>query len=55
MFSNVVLDVEHHKFDDIIEKYKRKLSLIFDYEIPASELLAIINEYKLMVKDSKGF
>lgn len=55
MFSNVVLDVEHHNFDNIMEKYKRKLSLVFDYEIPASEMQAIINEYKVLVKQSKGF
>jgi pyruvate,orthophosphate dikinase len=34
MFSNVVLEVEHSMFDEIVERHKRKLSLIFDYEIP---------------------
>jgi len=54
MFGNVVLEMEHAHFDDIIEKYKRKLGLIFDYEIPASELLAMISEYKNQVKKDKG-
>ena len=55
MFSNVVLEVEHSLFDNIVEKHKRKLSLIFDYEIPAAELKEIIKEYKGLVKQEKGF
>lgn len=55
MFSNVVLEVEHHNFEEIVERYKRKLSLIFDYEIPAAELQEIINEYKALIKNVKGF
>jgi len=54
MFSNVVLEMEHNQFDEIVEKFKRKLSLIFDYEIPASELKQIISEYKLLVRQGKG-
>lgn len=55
MFSNVVLDIEHHHFDEIVEKHKRKLSLIFDYELPASELKEIIAQYKVVVAHEKGF
>ncbi len=55
MFSNVVLEIDHHNFEEIVEKYKRKLSLIFDYDIPAAELQEIIKEYKNLVKKEKGF
>ena len=55
MFSNVVLELEHNLFDEIVEKYKRRLSLIFDYEIPAAELKEIISEYKSLVKQEEGF
>lgn len=55
MFSNVVLNMDHTLFDDIVERYKRKLSVIFDYEIPARELLLIIEEYKAVVKEYKEF
>ncbi len=54
MFGNVVLEMDHSHFDDIIERYKRKLGLIFDYEIPAAELKGIIAEYKAQVKQDKG-
>ena len=55
MFSNVVLSIDHSLFDDVVEKHKRKLSLIFDYEIPASELQSIIDEYKSLVQQEKAF
>lgn len=55
MFSNVVLEMEHEVFDEIIEKYKRKLAVIFDYEIPAEELKLIIEEQKALVKKEKSF
>jgi len=54
MFSNVVLEIEHVNFEEIVEKYKRKLGLIFDYEIPASELKEIIKEYEAFVEQDKG-
>src|SRR5665647_745528 len=55
MFSDVVLEISHATFAEIVEKYKRKLGLIFDYEIPATALQAIIKEYKALVVKQKGF
>ncbi len=55
MFSNVVLDIDHTRFDDVVERYKSRLRLIFDYEIPADELKAIIIEYKSLVEKEKDF
>jgi pyruvate,orthophosphate dikinase len=55
MFCNVVLEIEHSLFDEVMEKYKRKLNLIFDYEIPANEMKEVITEYKALVKREKGF
>lgn len=55
MFSDVVLEIDHAIFGEIVEKYKRKLGLIFDYEIPAAEMKDIIKEYKAVVLKEKGF
>lgn len=55
MFSDVVLEIDHSIFGEIVEKYKRKLALIFDYEIPAAEMKEIIKEYKAVVLREKGF
>lgn len=49
MFSNVVLDVEHSMFDSVMERYKKRLNLKFDYEISEDKLLDIIREYKEIV------
>ncbi|MGE5403907.1 MAG: pyruvate, phosphate dikinase, partial [Candidatus Saccharibacteria bacterium] len=49
MFSNVVLEIEHSIFDAVMERYKKKLSLLFDYEIPADVMADIIKEYKDIV------
>lgn len=54
MFSDVVLGIEHAMFDEIVERHKRKLSVIFDYEIPAEELMIIIGEYKELVEQEQG-
>jgi len=49
MFANVVLEVEHHLFDDVMERYKKKMGLVFDYELPAEALASIISEYQSIV------
>lgn len=55
MFSDVVLEISHSRFGEIVEKYKRKLGLIFDYEIPAAELKNMIQEFKDLVLKEKDF
>ncbi|NLW44346.1 MAG: pyruvate, phosphate dikinase [Syntrophomonadaceae bacterium] len=54
MFSNVVLDVEHGMFDGVMERYKKRLNLEYDYEIPEDSLLEIINEFKEIVTRAAG-
>ncbi|ADI02384.1 MAG TPA: pyruvate, phosphate dikinase [Syntrophothermus lipocalidus] len=54
MFSNVVLNIDHAVFDAVMEKYKKRHGLIFDYEIPADGLRSIITEYKGLVLKEAG-
>jgi pyruvate,orthophosphate dikinase len=54
MFSNVVLEIEHHAFDSLMDKYREKLHVKYDYEIPAATLLEIIKEYKAIVVRHAG-
>ncbi|NLV16228.1 MAG: pyruvate, phosphate dikinase [Syntrophomonadaceae bacterium] len=49
MFSSVVLDVEHALFDSVMERYKERLKLSYDFEIPAEQMREIINEFKEIV------
>jgi pyruvate,orthophosphate dikinase len=55
MFGDVVLGVEHYRFEGKMEAYKQKAGLSFDYEIPAEALGQIITEFKALVKAEKGF
>lgn len=54
MFCNVVLEMEHGSFDAVIERYKKKMSVVFDYELSADALKEIIETYKDIVMKEKG-
>ncbi|GAB6180084.1 pyruvate, phosphate dikinase [Desulfotomaculum defluvii] len=54
MFGNVVLDIEHHKFEAILEdqKYKRKVE--FDNQLTSEDWQEVIAKYKLIVQKETG-
>jgi pyruvate,orthophosphate dikinase len=50
MFGNVVLCVEHHKFESILEKIKETKGVEYDSELDANDLKTLVKQYKEMVK-----
>jgi pyruvate,orthophosphate dikinase len=54
MYSDVVLDVGHHNFEDILEYYKDERGLRLDTELEADDWAKIIEKYKACVKDALG-
>ena len=46
MYSDVVLGVEHHFFEDILEEFKEAKGLSLDTELKADDWRAIIGRYK---------
>jgi pyruvate,orthophosphate dikinase len=54
MYSDVVLDVGHHNFEDILEFYKDERGLRLDTELEADDWAKIIEKYKACVKDALG-
>ena len=50
MFSNVVLDMEHHEFEMILEALKHKKGVEQDNELEAEDLEVLVEEYKKLVK-----
>ncbi len=54
MFSDVVLEVEHHKFEAVLEKYKELQGVHFDHEIDIANLRLIVEEYKKLVQNAVG-
>jgi len=54
MYSNVVLDIEHHEFEDILEHYKEAKGFILDTDLSAEDWKKIIADYKAKVEKTLG-
>ncbi|HYD30921.1 MAG TPA: pyruvate, phosphate dikinase [Azospirillaceae bacterium] len=54
MYGNVVLDVDHHHFEEILEHHKRDRILNLDTELTAEDWQAVIEGYKKVVEDELG-
>jgi pyruvate, orthophosphate dikinase len=54
MYSNVVLELEHHNFEDILEEYKDHKGYTLDTEMTAEDWKAIIVSFKACVQDNLG-
>ncbi len=54
MYSDVVLGVEHHFFEDILESYKNLAGYSLDTELDADEWIEVIGQYKDCVEAERG-
>ncbi|HEY8963284.1 MAG TPA: pyruvate, phosphate dikinase [Alphaproteobacteria bacterium] len=54
MYADVVLGVDHHEFEDVIDTYKRRNGVNEDTAISADQWKKIVGEYKTIVKDGIG-
>jgi pyruvate, orthophosphate dikinase len=54
MYSNVVLGVDHHHFEDILEDYKERNALNLDTDLKADDWLILIGKYKAKVQAELG-
>ncbi|SMH54299.1 pyruvate, phosphate dikinase [Azospirillum agricola] len=54
MYSNVVLDVDHHHFEDILDGHKRDRNYSLDTDLSAADWQAVIEEYKKAVERELG-
>ncbi|MGH1397860.1 MAG: pyruvate, phosphate dikinase [Alphaproteobacteria bacterium] len=54
MYGDVVLGVDHHEFEDVIERYKRDENLKQDTDITATGWKEIVGEYKALVERELG-
>jgi len=54
MYSNVVLDVDVHNFEDILERYKEDNGYGLDTELNAEDWRRIIDDYKAKVIEETG-
>ena len=54
MFSNVVLDIDHHNFEEILEEYKEHHGYALDTDLSAADWQKLIADYKAKVLEESG-
>ncbi|HLG86014.1 MAG TPA: pyruvate, phosphate dikinase [Alphaproteobacteria bacterium] len=54
MYGNVVLGIDHHEFEEVLETFKRDADLHLDTELKAEDWQEVIRGYKKVVEDTKG-
>jgi pyruvate,orthophosphate dikinase len=54
MYGNVVLDVDHHNFEEILDDHKLMRHRNLDTEITAEEWQEIVGKYKARVEEETG-
>lgn len=54
MYSNVVLGIEHHNFEDILEDHKSQAGMTLDTELTADDWIKVVGRYQQRVKEESG-
>jgi pyruvate,orthophosphate dikinase len=54
MFGNVVMGIEHHDFEEVLDKKKETKGVEYDTELTAEDLKEVVEEYKKVVKEKTG-
>ncbi len=54
MFGDVVMGIEHHKFEEKLEEVKSAKGVTLDTDLDASDLRMVIVKYKELVREEKG-
>jgi len=54
MYSNVVLDVGHHEFEEILEEFKDHHNYMLDTDLSAADWREVIQGYKAKVQEATG-
>ena len=54
MFGNVVMGIEHDRFEEALQSKKDKKNIKFDTELAAEDLKELVKDYKKIIKEAKG-
>ena len=54
MYSNVVLGLDHHMFEEILDDHKDRLAVTFDTALDAADWTAVVADYKQAVERERG-
>src|SRR5579883_695169 len=54
MYSDVVLGVEHHHFEELLDEHKDRQGYTLDTELDADDWIALVARYKERVEEERG-
>jgi len=54
MYSNVVLGLEHHAFEEILDDHKDRLDITIDTDLTAENWEEVVKDYKKVVRQELG-
>src|SRR5579863_5299098 len=54
MYSNVVLGLDHHMFEEILDDHKDRLGVTIDTHLTADDWMAVVADYKQAVEQDLG-
>src|SRR5580765_4516227 len=54
MYSNVVLNLDHHMFEEILDEHKERLDVTVDTALSAENWEAVVRDYKALVERELG-
>ncbi len=54
MFSDVVMEIEKRKFEDVLDEFKEKRGVKFDRDLTAEDLKEVVERFKAIYKAEKG-
>lgn len=54
MFGDVVMGVEHHRFERILDRQKEKAQVRFDNQLTAEDWREVVTEYKKLIQKETG-
>ncbi len=54
MYASVVLGIEHHIFEEILEYYKENKGVTFDTELSSGDWQTLVSEFKVRLEKSLG-
>ena len=54
MFGDVVLDIEHHKFESVLSAKKKELGVELDTDLDSNVLKDLVEEFKGIIKSNTG-
>ncbi len=54
MYSNVVLGLEHHAFEEVLDGHKDRLDVVVDTDLTAENWEEVVKDYKKIVRSELG-